>query len=385
MRSIRVSLFVALLVGVLIADGAVSVAWSQGSELTQAVSAETSGEGASIALESVDAFPAEGGDAIFAPGTAAEERFQYARADYDTDRLVGLVRPDAAPHDAGVFVEPLHPVSQPDEPPQSSTEPEQTSEPETGSQTSAEPAPSGAASSEPAEPLCDLGTIIKDNPCLEFLASTLLGLVNETIPSECGTDSALSDCVAWVLSKLDEGGAPPCGPDHALQDCVVYVIGLLGLEWTDPCDPENTGRTCVDYLLDSMPPLLEPMCDIWFPSGAPQQTVLTVAQVEGDGLGLYGDAAAYCPGIPGPITLIVCLETGPTREAAVPVDCLPFSSGINRVDGYAYSVCAPGKWWTYAEVSAAGGMIVEDDHSGVAEHDCVERLEGRTIPFYRLL
>lgn len=385
-----------LLAATLFAQSAVSIAQPSGAELIQAVDAESSGPDAFLLVEDVSAF-APSGEAIIEPGTTNEEVFTYSSVDTEGESLRGLHRPTPSAHPAGVFVQAAGvfvqaPQTQASAPRESTSTPDTTDEPE--EQSYSPPSEDTAANaprsdvdgaSQPSSAEEDVGEPVLDPACESATGGTCSGVVGQI---GCPLTTEVPVCSALGLLDQITLSGDPCY-ETAGQTCGAYVADVLdNIETTDACDPNNTGQTCDEYvagtvqeLRDTIPPpptlcgledlcldylrnYLEPpqFCDIDFPT--PPHVGDLGWPVNKSGV-IIGDAAAYCPAIPGPITLGVCMEYGPDPRAAVSHNCVPWP-GNNRVDGFSFSACAPGMWFTYAAVifTLGGTRFVEDAHSG---------------------
>lgn len=246
-----------LVLGGLISLQPLSRAQGAGSELAETVNADTAGDGAYIVLQSVDAFPSNGGEAVFEPGTENEEAFTYASADAETNRLTGLSRPAPIAHPTGTFVQapphqpagsgatpgPAEPSPNPSETPGENAEDGSTS---TGSSEAAEVAPPD---------VCDTAT---DQTCIEILG----GIIGDppSIGEACGQLTSACNQAEQIIGELDDGldTGDPCDPDNIGQTCVGYVNGLIqeaqdflvsavGDPVGERCDPDDTDQTCEEY------------------------------------------------------------------------------------------------------------------------------------------
>ncbi len=229
----RVALVVSLFAALLVANSTISLAQGPGSEVVDAVSAETNGPDAWIALESVEAFPSDGGEAVFEPGSAYEETFSYASVDEEASRLVGLVRPSPIAHSIGVFVaapttstEPPAETSDPTEPPAEVSDP---TEP---------PAEASAGNSEPtshgiqAEQSNTIDSLTPD-PCYMVTEKSCA----EVLTDVCHQTSSVCDELVEIIEDIDTGD--PCDPDNTGQTCLQHVANTLAGLISDPPIPEQ--------------------------------------------------------------------------------------------------------------------------------------------------
>lgn len=436
MRQWRALLVVVFLFGALTVSRA-AIAQPAGSELAEAVAADVAGDDAYVTLASVAAFSADGGEAVFEPGTDYEEAFTYAAVDADTNRLTGLTRPVPLAHAAGVFVQaPASSATTTPEPAPSATSPPAEESPvgaeDAGSSAngsggdadpaSQEPATSDDAASDASEP---------PDPCVEIKGgeTCVSGVVDALIDfifSNCEGD--LCEVAQDPCGEIGCDVGDPCDPDNSGQTCGQYVAswlvaiadviadpcGAVGLTCgaTDPCDPDNTGQTCEEYLSerlecqgdgDDLPTCEIPNLDddvdrVCDPSNTGQtceeyiQRLLPgPCEVSADApyVGdlawpvprndvVIGSASGRCPYGPGGVVLVICLEHGALPYITVEQPpCTPWPSPINRVDGYDWQPCRPGFWRTYAFL-AVDGFVLADDHSGVVQvqpEDCLRFLE----------
>lgn len=103
-RRIAVFLVVLSLVTGLVPVDPGALAQEAGSNLAQEVTATDPADGGTLAVENVGSFDANGGEAVFEPGTSAEERFTYQGLDTSANYLVGIVRQYPNAHPSGTFV-----------------------------------------------------------------------------------------------------------------------------------------------------------------------------------------------------------------------------------------------------------------------------------------
>lgn len=277
----RVTMAFVLLLGVLAAPRA--GAQAPGSELSEAISSDAGGADAYVALASVEAFPADGGEAVFEPGTDYEEVFSYATADADTNRLVGLTRSAPASHAAGVFVQAPGSTATPTSTPSPSPTPAASSD--------STPAPAGADAGEPQNELTsgsanEEGSADGDSasstdgeassndetasdtldPCLNITGKTCVDTVLGVLALLCtGELCGLDDPCGTVGIQCDT--SDPCDPDNVGQTCGQWLAAVMG-QFGDPneildgaCDPADNGQTCEDegYLNDYLAGLLPPL------------------------------------------------------------------------------------------------------------------------------
>ncbi len=210
-----------------------SFAGTAGTELLEPAVAEAVGEDAYVTVASTTAFPAEGGDAVFEPGTESEEHFHYAAVDEASHRLVGLTRPSPIAHPAGAFVQA----------PAATVASEPSSEPAAGEDQTGE---SSDASAEPPS-----GETSQDGSSIPSSSegATSIPSVGGAPDSSTATDSVDTNIVDVVVAGVQEilaEAADPCGMLDI--DC--------GVELRDPCDPNSTGQTCDDFLRDQLAPLV---------------------------------------------------------------------------------------------------------------------------------
>jgi hypothetical protein len=261
MRHRRVLLVFISLLGSLTAVTGRSIAQDAGAELAEAIAADAAGTDAYVVLQSVEAFPSAGGNAVFEPGTQNEEVFSYASVDPSKNRLVGLTRPAPLAHPAGAFVE--APSSDSGDPGATPVPAEPSPSPSetTGDSDTAGSDSSSAEASESADTsppdACEIAT---DQTC-----DDLLGPIIGDPPSTaevCAELKSMCEEAQQLINDLDElETGDPCDPDHTGQTCIEYVRDLLGQFLNDdPCDPSDTGQTCEQYvqawLVEKLAPLL---------------------------------------------------------------------------------------------------------------------------------
>lgn len=258
MRQWRALLVLILLLGALTASRA-AVAQSAGSALAEAVAADAAGDNAYLSLESIEAFPPDGGEAFFEPGTENEEAFTYATIDAEMKRLVGLTRPEPTAHSLGAFVEaPSAPATgTPDPfgatPPPAEESPERAEAPglspsgsdgggELGSQEPTAPDDAAADTSGPPDPCVEIkGT--------QTCASGVVDAVIDVIFSNC--EGNLCEVAQDPCGEIGCDVGDPCDPHNTGQTCPQYIAGLiheiedfLGSAVGDPCDGGSTGEEC---------------------------------------------------------------------------------------------------------------------------------------------
>lgn len=261
MRQGRFLLVLVLLLGSLTAITGSSAAQVQGSELVETVQAEAAGDEASIALESVEAFPSDGGQAVFEPGTENEEEFTYVTVDGETNRLVGLTRPTPLAHSAGAFVEAAaktdaDPAPSPSETPAGDTGTVEHDDGTSGSSPSGESADSSEGLPQVCEP-------VTEKSCEEVVDDTLGPIIGDppTLDELCG---GIQTChmVEEVIDDLEMGD--PCDPDNTGRTCDAWLTELADGAIAAICDPENTGQTCNQWLaaLFNDPPCSGEACDV---------------------------------------------------------------------------------------------------------------------------
>jgi hypothetical protein len=398
MRQGRFFLALILLLGSLTAVTGSSVAQSAGSELVEDVAAEAAGDGAYVALASVEAFAVEGGEAIFEAGTVNEEVFSYDSADLNSSRLVGLTRPNPLAHAAGVFVQVREgDVSRSAEPsPTASAGANDPSSSSSDDEAPSTPAPShdpggpegareGEAMSE-SSGSTDQETCITDRPASECVNEVVGELCSEGSVCETVGQILADPCgffgIQCIVPNPFDIASDPCGyfdiecvlpnPDDIVSD----PCGFAGIDCTllNPCDPNNSGQTCPEYIFWSVLEIAETVdetlqfepCSLWFPSD-PQVGDLG-PPVNRRGV-VVGDAAADCSDLPVPFTLVVCMEYGPFAFTATRENCFPFGGtpSAPRADGFSFGACRPGTWRTWAGILPDGSdTFVMERHSAPA-------------------
>jgi hypothetical protein len=225
-----------------------SVAEESPVELVQAVAADTTGSEAYVSVTSIAGFASDGGEALFEPGTANEERFQYSSVDTETDRLVGLVRPIPRDHAAGALVQPEPtepaPTSSPEPSPSGGSAPETESSDEASASDGAESSAAGGTTTSSAF----------DTNVVDEVVDTVGGAVGNPCASlDCG---AVSDPCAHIDCGIDTGD--PCDPNRTGQTCVEYVSDTIAqIIDNDRCDPYNTGQTCEEYVINTLASLIQ--------------------------------------------------------------------------------------------------------------------------------
>jgi hypothetical protein len=270
----RVALVICAFAGTLVGHTSVSTAQPPGGELVEEVLAHEVGENAQVRLDDTADFSASGGEAILEPGTSKEEAFSYERVDPETDRLIGLTRPEPAQHAAGAFVEavgspsspspsssPTEPTSEPTPTAASPDEDGSTSQPDSASPAEgvASTAQGGSAEAQSAEVIpdpCDISAIFCDGlppiecegcdtvveavlelvrPCLErseCATDTVMTAVRRVIYEACGTEDIL-ECetkflgiVEGLIAQLCPNGVATCGDPYVnfVADLVMDVV-----------------------------------------------------------------------------------------------------------------------------------------------------------------
>lgn len=244
MRQTRVVLVLILLLGV-VATGQEAIAQSAGSELAEEVAVEAVGDGAYVVLESVEAFPVEGGEAVFEPGTAYEEPFTYAAVDADTNRLVGLTRPAPIAHSAGAFVQAPEtngssgaeatptPTSSPSEQAGSASPDASSFQDGDGDQTTSNGVADEASSDNAPDPCY----VVADRGCTDVLGPIVGDPCDAPTACEALNDAATGDPVDDL-----------CDPNNTGQTCADWLSILVGDPIDELCDPGDVGQTCAEWL-----------------------------------------------------------------------------------------------------------------------------------------
>ena len=200
---------------------------SPAAELVEAIAAETTGSDGYVSVTSVAGFASEGGEALFEPGTANEERFQYASVDSATNRLVGLVRPIPLDHPAGAVVQ-----ADPD-----ADEPAPTASPQPSPADGSTSSPDGDESSSSTAGGAEDATSVATSGSLDTnVVDVIIDTVGEAVIDPC----ANIDC---GIDMRD-----PCDPDRTGQTCMEMVQGVIAQLIEDRCDPDDTGGTCEEYV-----------------------------------------------------------------------------------------------------------------------------------------
>ncbi|HYP24735.1 MAG TPA: hypothetical protein VEV43_14285, partial [Actinomycetota bacterium] len=240
------------------------------------------GEGSYAVVTDVSAFPAEGGQAVFEPGTAYEEAFAYGSVDAEANRLVDLDRSAPIAHPAGAFVTAVSsatPAPTPTAAPSPGAEETEAEEPEAAEP--AEPSEAAAGEESSAEVILDPCEMVFDRTCLEVVTDTVgenpcdafsgTGrtcdeLVDELTGDPCGLLFGKT-CLDWIME--DVVGENPCDAfsgtgrtcDELVQDvandpcgtllgntCLGWIVDVIG---ENPCDAfSGTGRTCDELVQD---------------------------------------------------------------------------------------------------------------------------------------
>lgn len=249
----------ALIVGVVGIDQSVSSAQGAGSYLAHEVTPTDPADGGQIRLEDISAFDASGGEAIFEPGTAAEERFTYSGTD-GTESLVGISRTNPTSHPSGSFVESAGAAE-----PSPSPSVENTSEP-APSDPSPSPVTSDEGSTNTAEDSTDTDTSTSPADSSTSMGSTSMTTSAGDIPDPCGPDAL--NCEAVIQDVLSALAGDPCDPYNGGVDCdqiIQNVLEEIVLQCnpdpysynpcvpppSDPCDPYSGGIDC-DAVIDEV-------------------------------------------------------------------------------------------------------------------------------------
>lgn len=275
------------LVGMLLAGGA-SNTWAvgPGAELAESIDAAVTGPEAYVALTDLAAFPSEGGQAVFEPGTAYEEAFHYTSVNVSAGRLVGLERPNPIAHAAGVFVAPVAsedadaPEQQPSASPSQSSDPAPSST-EAGTETEQSPevtAPPASSESEAGAAVAapDPCYTVFDKSCVGYVFEDVIGenpcnqggtgrTCEDVINDPCGSLLGKS-CVDWLFE--DVVGENPCNTQGTGQTCEGLIndlvadpcgtlFGMACVDWVmqevvgeNPCNYQGTGRDCDQLIND---------------------------------------------------------------------------------------------------------------------------------------
>lgn len=213
-HSLRVLCVLILSLAGLIPVQAASVAQSStGSELVEAVAAEATGAEAFLTLQSLEGFPAHGGEVVIEPGTTYEEVLTYSTTEREANRLIGLTRSAPLAHAAGVFVQ--APLETPD----------------------SEPSPSDAPTSDP-EPVPEQHPADSQDAAAQA-------------PSQCGASFAVRSCGEVGEGALGEIEDPPSteGVCNQLTSMCDQFQEILHGSNPDPCTVA-TGATCDETLKD---------------------------------------------------------------------------------------------------------------------------------------
>ncbi|HEX2241090.1 MAG TPA: hypothetical protein VHJ82_08130, partial [Actinomycetota bacterium] len=271
----RVALAIIIVAATLAGGLPRSFAQASGSELVEEVASHEYGANAQVRLKDASGFAASGGDAIFEPGTQNEEAFSYDSVDYDTNRLIGLTRPNATGHPVGSFVESLEPATDPPEespsPSPTPTQSETTTPSDSGSSTPIDEGDSAAPSSDEAStsagvipgpcdivsalcavvPPIDVGcegcdTLVEEildlvRPCLEKsgCAEPVMAVVRTLVYEACGTDDPLycedkySRLIYELVDQLCPYGLTTCADPYVnfVADLIMGIVcpsGSLG-------------------------------------------------------------------------------------------------------------------------------------------------------------
>ena len=206
-----------------------AIAQSPGSELLEPLSADSAGDDAYIALESVEAFALGGGEAVLEPGTSYEETLTYATVDQTSSRLVGLTRAAPLAHSAGVFVQAPPPKAAGPEP---SPTPEEAS-PDPADPEAEQPAESPTDSAAAPPRMCE--PIFDERSCGEVVDDALGSVVGDPcepahIACEALDDLETGDPVGDSLDDLETGDSV-CA--RSALECLGETVPATGL-WIEP-------------------------------------------------------------------------------------------------------------------------------------------------------
>lgn len=225
--------------------GVASVAQTSGSELAEAIGADATGDDSYAAVTSVDPFSAQGGEAVFEPGTPYEEVFTYSGVDAEASRLLGLTRQAPLAHSEGVFVQ-ASPAEESATPSPSATE---TDAPPEGQAHTTDEAGSPAETLTPDE---------KPDPTVDVelpgTPSTPDALEQLVIPGTCGATDPTCDGILAAL--IGDPVDALCDPSDTGQTCQQFLASLL---FGRPLPTECVGETC-DILQDPLGPWS--VCDV---------------------------------------------------------------------------------------------------------------------------
>ncbi|HEX2196018.1 MAG TPA: hypothetical protein VHJ76_03745, partial [Actinomycetota bacterium] len=216
------------------------------------VTAEASGDGAYVALQSVEAFPPGGGEATFELGSPNEEVFEYDGVDAENARLVGLTRPQPIAHSVGAFVAapeaasppPPAPTAGPDTGASEGDEEGASEDEETASDA---PAVAEEAAAEPADP-CET---VLDQSCQEILGP---------VGDPCA-ELFQQSCQEEVEDILGPFAGDPCRLVFGMT-CDEKVDEILSEPIADPCTLVFDD-TCVDVVRDTLEEAIDP-CAVLF-------------------------------------------------------------------------------------------------------------------------
>lgn len=241
-----------------------SLAQGPGAELAEALSADAVGPGVYVSITSVDEFPAEGGEAIFEPGTESEETFRYSSVDAEGNRLVGLDRPSPIDHPSGAFVQAPDDEVDPSPEPTAESPPGDSGTSETDQGASGdEPTDDEAASGETGSPdsesqssatSSDTTASAEDASSVDATTTSaetsiiedIVDLIDAALPA-IGVQNPCS------LLGIDCAVQDPCDPDGTGQTCLDYVADKVGVFiGNGPCDPDGTGQTCEEQVIDKL-------------------------------------------------------------------------------------------------------------------------------------
>lgn len=387
-RFARIALAVSVLAGTVVIQASASVAQDSAALVEEVVPHEVGGN-AQVRLDDVTAFDTGGGEAIIQPGTTDAESFSYDSVDADTDRLIGLARPEPAAHPVGAVVQPV--TTSTGEP----SEGGQTSEPapapsEGGSDPAAEgslpPASvSGDAADVEVVPSADVSGVIGTN-IVDVIIDTLTGAVSDPCATQIATTATGAVENPW--SGIDLGILDPCSLDE--------------IEVRDPCDPNSIGQTCEQFingwvddiwnqcqLLTNCAALLDDVCDAedtaqtcedWL-TGIPTADAGGCGVVPGDivsgGTYVEGYGTTTCTKKQKKIKALVCVERKIDDEWVTLEDgCdVKVKFDADQAMAHAKSICAPGThkyriWMAGTAVHYGGGRFLGSDTGGDAPITC---------------
>lgn len=388
-RHLRIPFALVLLVGVVAGVPSRSIAQQVGSELAEPVAADAdAAEGeAYVALTSVDAFPVDGGDAIFEPGTANEEAFSYEGVDAEASRLVGITRPAPVAHSTGVFV--AAPEAASPEDTAATTDQESTSAGDGGdgadestSSNGAEAPPeddtdaSDSSSTGTEQSDSSSGTESSPDPCYALADQSCAEVVGSLVSDPCGdTQTLVCEAVLEIIHDLEFGD--PCDPNDTGQTCMQYVDALITNLWNqcalltdckgyidDVCDPDDSAQTCEGWLLG-------------IPTAGPGGCGVVPGDVSSGGTYVTGPGRTVCTKEQRKISAEVCIM----RKIDGEWELLDGSCGVDvhkdatEAEAKGKAICAPGThkyrvWMFGAAVHKGGGKFYATDEGPASEITC---------------